>query len=142
MRVLRSVLAILAGCLAAGLVTAALESLGHVFFPPPPGVDLSDHAAMAKIMDQLPPGALISVLAGWSIGTGVGAAVAARLAARGATSHGLIVGLVMLALGVATMIAIPHPVWFQLAAVVLTPICAWFGAKLGAAAKNRAAAAN
>jgi hypothetical protein len=142
MRVLRSVMAIVAGCLVAGLATAALESLGHVLFPPPPGVDLSDHTAMAKIMDQLPPAALISVLTAWGIGTGAGAAVAARLSARGATSHGLIVGLIWLALGVATMVAIPHPVWFQIVAVILTPICAWFGAKLGASGKNRSPAAN
>jgi hypothetical protein len=139
MRVLRSILAVVAGCFAAGVLTALVEGLGDVIFPPPPGVDLSDHAAMAKIMDQLPLGALLSVLAGWAIGTGGGAAVAARLAPRAAAIHGLIVGLVMMALGVATMLMIPHPVWFWIAAVLLTPASAWIGTKIGAKPKNLAA---
>ncbi len=142
MRVLRSILAVVAGCFAAGLLTVVLESLGHVIFPPPPGVDLSDHAALAKIMDQLPLGALICVLGGWAIGTTVGAATAAWLAPRAATVHGLIVGLIMLVLGLFTMIMIPHPVWFQIASVLLTPACAWFGAKVGGGAKNRGPKAN
>ena len=40
MRIVRSILALFAGCLAAGVLTAVCESLGHVVFPPPPGLDL------------------------------------------------------------------------------------------------------
>ena len=142
MRALRSILAVLAGCFDAGLVTLVLEGLGHWIFPPPPGVDFSDHAAVAKIMDQLPLGALVFVLAGWSVGTAVGAATAAWLAPGAAIVPGLIVGLVMLTLGVTTMLIIPHPAWFWVAAVTLTPALAWFGAKIGAGGKKRRATTN
>jgi len=137
MRALRSILAVALGFLAAGLAAAAIEGAGHWLFPPPPGIDLADPAALAKIMDQLPLGALLSVLLGWLAGTTIGAAVSAWLAPGRPFAHGLIVGMLVLACGVATMLAIQHPIWFWAATVVLSPIAAFRGAKLGVAARDR-----
>ena len=141
MRVVRSILALLAGCLAAGVLTAVCESLGHLAFPPPPGTDMSSHEAIARNMDKIPRAAMAAVVLGWAIGTCAGAAVAAWLAPRAPRAHGLVVGLVMLGLGLFTMIVIPHPLWFWVAALVLTPLAAWLGLTLGAA-KNRPPVAN
>lgn len=135
MRIARSIVAVASGCVLAGFVVFAIELLGHWCFPPPANVDLSDAAALAAIMDQIPLGAMLFVLAGWSLAMFVGAAVAAWVSLQYPLIHGLVPAGVMLSVGVATMLAIPHPLWFWIAVLMLSPISAWLGVRAGAAAK-------
>ena len=123
----RSLLAIFAGLFVAFVLIATLETLGHVIYPPPPGVDPTDSESRKEFMDQLPVGAIVSVLVAWGIGTFCGACVAARIAKRAALIHGGIIGALFLAMAVATMIYIPHPLWFSITAVVLIPMAALLG---------------
>jgi hypothetical protein len=44
---LRDALAVLAGVIVGGVVVGAVESVGHLIWPPPPGLDVSDPAALA-----------------------------------------------------------------------------------------------
>lgn len=113
----------LAGILLAGLVVAVLESLGHMVFPPPPGLDLANPADQARLMEVIPLGAKLAVVLAWFIGALAGAWVAVRISGWGPAAWS--VGLVMVALSVATTQMFPHPLWMIAAAVVLPLLAAW-----------------
>ena len=115
----RLVLGAVIGVIAGVAVIAALESIGHVIFPPPEGVNIKDPEVLKSIMDQIPLGAKISVLIAWGGGVLVGGIVA-RVIAQGKAPAASIVGLVLLALAGVTMVQIPHPIWMVIGAFVVT----------------------
>ncbi len=127
---LRIILGTLAGIVAAGLIVLAIESLGHMIYPPPPGIDLANPEALATIIDQLPLGALIAVVVAWIAGSFGGGAVAAKISRVHWTAG--TVGAVMVAGGAWSMIEIPHPMWMRIALLPATLLPAmsagwWFG---------------
>jgi len=126
--VLRSVLGVIVGVIAAVVVVGVLESVGHTIYPPPPGIDLHNPEALKTIIDQLPLGAIVMVLVAWGAGSLVGGFTAGAVAGRAQVVHGLIVGGIQMSFGILTMIMIPHPVWFMIAAVVAVIPPAWLGA--------------
>ena len=128
----------LAGSIVGVILIAVVEMLGHLVFPPPPGIDPTDPESLRTAMELVPAGALAAVLLAWGIGTFAGACLTARLAARARSAHGMVVGLLMLAGGVANMMIIPHPLWFWFLGVAVFPLAAWLGGR-GAAGGHRAA---
>lgn len=129
--VLRSILAVLAGLVVAGILISIIEAVGHTLYPLPPGIDPSDREAISGIMQNAPAGALIFVLLAWDIGNLAGSWVAARLAGRNPMPHAIIVGALLLAGAIYTMIIIPHPAWFWVAALVITAAATYVGGRLG-----------
>lgn len=124
-----SLLALLAGAVAGGGSIFLLESLAHVAFPPPPGVDWSDAAAAAAALGAVPAGAFVAVWLAHALGTGLAAWTAARLAPKSALAHGLAVGLLFWIGGVANLFAMPHPGWFVALELPVYPLAAWIGAR-------------
>ena len=106
---MRIVAGIVVGAVVAILCVAGIEMVGHLAFPPPPGIDLADPAQVARIMENVPLAALAFVAAAWFIGALAGAWVA-NLVARRALAGWIVVALV-LAAGIYTMTTIPHPAW-------------------------------
>lgn len=127
---MRSILAVLAGVVVAGIVIAGVEYLGHLIYPPPPGLDPSDVESMKAMMADIPLGSLLFVLLAWALGSLAGGGVAARIAARSYLLHALIVGGIMLIGGVINMAMIPHPLWFWIVGVILFLPSAYAGARL------------
>jgi hypothetical protein len=105
-----------------------VEFLGHKFYPLPPGVDLRDEKAMAIYAESVPVQAMMLVLLGWALGTFAGAWVAARIAIMAKVAY--LVGGIFLAAAVANMLLVPHPKWMLISALVVIPICAYFGGRL------------
>jgi len=130
--ILRSLAAVLAGMIAAIILIVLLEALGHHLFPPPPGIDTSSTHSLEEAMKagKIPPGALASVLVGWVVAALGGSWVGARLAGRAPMAHGLTVGAIELALAIAMMLSMPHPLWIWAAALIGIPGAAWLGAWL------------
>jgi hypothetical protein len=120
---LRSTAAVVGGLVAAVLVIAGLEAIGHTVYPPPPGIDLHNPESLKTIIDQLPIGAIVMVLVAWGSGTLIGGFTAGTIAGQAHVGHGLVVGGVVMAFAVLTMVMIPHPLWFMVASsfVVLPP---------------------
>ena len=137
MRILRSVLAVILGIVAAGLLIWVVEGVGHRVYPPPEGVDFHDPQAVAAIMEEIPLGALLFVLLAWGVGTLAGGWLAALVAGRSATLYALIVGAVMLAGGIMNRVMIPHPVWFWILGVLVFLPAAWLGARLAPAGRDQ-----
>jgi hypothetical protein len=128
---LRSVLAVGAGLLSGFLVGGTIEAVSHHMFPMPSGLDSHDPKSVAAYMAEIPTGAIVSILVGWTLATLIGSAVAARLARSSRTLHGFVVGAAFLAASLATLLMIPHPLWFWAGTLVLLPASSYAGARIG-----------
>lgn len=132
--VMRSIVAVLAGMIVFAFLVMAIEAVGMMIFPPPPGTDMADPEAARAAMANAPMGSLLVVLLAWIVGTFAGAWTAARIARRAPVGHGLVVGVLGLAAAIANMLMIPHPIWFWVLGVAVFLPAAWLGARIAAAA--------
>jgi hypothetical protein len=124
-------MAIVGGTVVAFIVVMVLEMVEMKIYPPPPGLDMSDPAAVRAVMATIPLGALVLVLVAEVTGAFAGGYLAAFIARRTPAVHALIVGgLVMLA-AVGNMLSIPHPVWFWVIALILFLPASYVGGLLG-----------
>ncbi len=127
---MRIVLGVVAGIVVAFLCVFAVEYVGHGLYPPPAGLDASNPADQARLMDSMPAAAKAMVLAAWFVGALAGAWVANRIAGR--SLAGWIVALLVIAAGVATMVMIPHPAWMWAGGILLPLAGAWIAERMGA----------
>ncbi len=115
----RKIIAVLLGIITAFASVAGIEALGHAIYPPPIDLDMNDTEKMAEYMQLAPLGALLSVLAAWTIATLVGGVVAGKVSGEKPLVFASIIGALMMAASVSTLIMIPHPTWFSITAIVL-----------------------
>jgi hypothetical protein len=64
----RHVGAVIVGVILAVALVAGAETISHLTYPPPVGLDLSDTAAVRAWVTTLPKGAFALVLIGWTLG--------------------------------------------------------------------------
>lgn len=113
--ILRNVLAIVAGVVVGLVVITSVQFVNNVIFPPPPGIDLSDPAAMKAAVGSLPAGAFIVLILGYLVGTTAGCWTAGRIAAEGQRRVMRLVALVFVVGGILNFRSIPHPTWVVVA---------------------------
>ena len=123
-------LSILAGVIAGGITVFIVESIGHLIWPPPAGVDMTDPDQLATIMDTIPFAAKAAVVVAWGCGSFVGGFVASKISKDPGNVASLLTGGVLLLFGVMTMFAFPHPIWMMVAGVLLPIPCAYAGAQI------------
>jgi hypothetical protein len=109
---MRSVMAVVVGCLAAFFHIGAIESLNYLFYPLPEGLDPAKPETIVAYMKVIPTGALFVVLLAWMVGTFAGSWITTRLAPSPKRNHGLVIGALFLLAAIGNMSAIPHPLWF------------------------------
>jgi pimeloyl-ACP methyl ester carboxylesterase len=129
----RSILAVVAGFVAATIIMMTVESInGRVLYPDlgRQAQGVTDREVVRALMASAPVGALLVVLAGWAIGGLAAGWVAARLAARAPLAHALAVGAVLTLAGIANNLMIPPPLWFWIAGLVVFIPATWTGARL------------
>ncbi|MGB3845178.1 MAG: hypothetical protein WA940_04855 [Sphingopyxis sp.] len=120
--IVRAVVAVGAGVFTAGAIVILFEMLGHMLFPPPPGIDPTDPDNQARLMELIPTGAKIAVVAAWFCGALAGSVVAAKIGRK--PLYAWIIGAIMVALSAVTTMMFPHPAWMVIAAVVLPVVAA------------------
>lgn len=125
---LRKILAVVAGVVTCVLVVFVVEAIGHLVYPPPPGVDLHDPEAVKSLISTLPAGALLFVVLAWVLGAFAGGAVAGLIGRS--LVPAILIGAIELLFGIMTMVMIPHPVWMIALGVLLPIPSAWAGGRL------------
>ena len=123
----RKVLGAVVGIAIAVVTVALVEMISHAVFPPPADLDVSDSESLATYMRQAPVGALLLVVAGYLIGTFDGVFIGALIGRGKPAAYAALIGLLMLVATIANLIMIPHPFWFQAAAVIGIPLAALAG---------------
>ena len=113
----RKILAVVAGLVVALLIVMLIQRFGHSLFPPPTDMDISDQEFMRKYVASLPWGPLAFVIASYVLAAFGGGLVAAMLAGERPMIFSGLIALAVLAGAVSTMVMIPHPTWFEIAAV-------------------------
>ena len=127
---LRNVLAVVAGLAAAVAVVAVVEAVSARLFPLPAGLDFTDRAAMAEAIAGLPAGAFVMVVIAWGLAALSGSAVATGVSRR--IGPGYLIGLLLLAAGIANMVMIPHPVWMWIGGIIVILLGTMVGSRLAA----------
>jgi hypothetical protein len=132
----RRILGTLAGAAIGLALIETFELISSKVYPFPPGVSLENREAIATWIATLPAGALLLVLAGWFTGTLAGSLVATRIAHS--PIAGLLVATLLIVAGVVTVLTIPHPAWFLVAAAIAYALATWAGVRLGVGSTRRA----
>ena len=125
---LRRVMGVVVGLVAAMVTIGIVEWLGRQVFPPPAGVDMSDPAAIGRAVSSLPTGLKASVSLAWFFGTFAGG-VAGLAIARWRPVPWIVAAVVVLA-AMANYVMIPHPLWMQIAGIALPPLAAMLALRL------------
>ena len=133
----RTILGAVAGLVVAVVTIMLVEFAGHQVYPPPEGLNPMVTEDMAIIMQLLPFGAMLFVVAAWVIGAFEGGFVAALIARKGHPRAAAIVPALMVMAGVVAMIIqMPaHPKWMSVAGMLLPIPAALLGAALAARLK-------
>ena len=119
---LRSIVALVAGLFATMIVITGMEAISAVWlFPPPPGLDFRDPAAVNAFIKTMPAPAFAWILGAWLLGTFIGAGLAARIAERHRALLAVLIGLLVVIGTIVNATSIEHPRWV-LALGVLLPI--------------------
>ncbi len=129
---LRSVLSVVIGVIAASVIILLVNRAGHIIYPPPAGLDPMDPASMASV----PLAAKIAVVLAWFAGALGGGVVASLIAKRWAPAAWVVASTILLLAGV-TMMQFPHPLWMMIGAVVATGAGGFLAVKLTSAYYGR-----
>lgn len=123
---MRNILAVVAGLVAAMIAMAIVQAVGDAMLPPPP--DLAGVDDPAQVMDLIPVEARIAVALAWFLGALAGACAAIAVSRR--VLPAWIVGLLIALLGVWSTRMVPHPDWLLAASAVLPLVAVLFAKRL------------
>jgi hypothetical protein len=126
--VIRALLGVFGGLALAMAMVYVLQGIGQQIYPPPAGLDPADREAFSAAVAAMPLMALVMVLVAYALGTFAGAWVAARIGGR--PFYAFLVGGVMTMAGMGNLIAVPHPLWFTIVAVLLFLPSAWLASRV------------
>jgi hypothetical protein len=118
MKSIRSVLAVVIGAIVAVAAITGMEVIGHLLFPLPPGLDLTNPEQLRGYLHAMPPGQLCFVLFGWLVGTCLGGIVASLIAPQRVRPAANGVAMVVAVATLVNFRAIPHPAWFMVISIL------------------------
>ncbi len=127
---LRRVLAVIGGLMIGMILIGLLEGLGHLIFPPPAHLDMTDMEQVANYLTDAPIISLFWIILAWGIGAFVGGAVATLIDKTTSRTPAYILGGILSLSGIFNLIMLPHPLWFWLGILVFIPGALW-GRKVG-----------
>jgi len=132
-KVVRSILAVIAGFVAASAVMMVIETVnGHVLNPElgKMAQGMTDREAIRALMASASIGAFLVVLFGWALGSLVGGFLAAWIGRNTPVAHALVIGVFLTLAGIADNLMLPPPTWFWISSLVVLLPAAYAGARL------------
>ena len=122
-----SVWPIAAGLLTAFIIMMVFEYINSFFYPLPEGLDSNDTAAVHAFTASLPWTAYILVFLGWAFGSFKAGCVTTYLASERTYRRSLVVGLILIALGIANHFMIGQDVLVTLLSLPVFMIGTFLG---------------
>ncbi len=131
MKILKNILAILAGIIIGSIVNSGLLELGNHLIATPEGFDNSTTEKLVETFHLLKPANFLTVFLAHGLGTLVGAFIAAKIAVTKKRLFSLVIGVLFLIAGITMVFIVPSPMWFNAVDLILAYIpMAWLGWKL------------
>lgn len=112
----RLVLGIIAGIVAAVATIGGLNLVSHMLHPIPDGLRAENYAAIGAFIAAMPAWALAVIALAWFLGALVGGLAAGLVSRRSWTVW--LIGLLIIAAAAVNVFNIPHPLVLQIAAFV------------------------
>ena len=117
-RVIRSILAVIAGFVAASVIMMIVETANGKLLYPELGKraeGVTDREEIKAIMAGAPVGALVVVLVGRALGSLAGEYLATLISGNPPYGHALVLGALLTLAAVANNLMLPPPLWFWIA---------------------------
>ncbi len=112
-KLLRNLLATVAGIVIGGSVNGFLIKLSPSLIPPPAGIDVNNAESLAKGIHLFEPRHFVMPFLAHALGTLVGAFLAHLIAVTNRTRRAYVIGVFFLLGGIAASYMIPAPAWFK-----------------------------
>lgn len=129
--VLKNILAIIVGAAVGSMVNMLLITISGTIIPPPAGANVTTFEGLKATIHLFEPKHFIFPFLAHALGTLTGAFVAAKLAANNKSRFAMVIGILFLFGGMANIIMVPAPMWFNVLDVVVAYIpMALLGGKL------------
>ena len=116
---LRKIIAVLAGIIAATLIFMGFEAIRDNRYPLPYGIDPADHEAVDAYIQTLPSAPFIIVSAGWIIGSFLCGMIIRIISKSSNKTPAYIAGLFLTTAGIVDVFMYTQPLWFTVAGVVV-----------------------
>ncbi|GAB2535020.1 hypothetical protein [Rufibacter soli] len=126
----KSILAVLGGTAIGVFSISLIQYLSQQIYPP--DLNLEETEAVTASLTNAPTPALLLALFSYALGSFFGGMVAARYASSRPVLHALLVGLLLMAMGIANLVALPHPTWFLVASLLVFLPMSFFGGNMSA----------
>lgn len=131
--IVRNILAVVVGLVVGAVVNMGTLKMGASLVPPPAGADTMTMEGLKASMHLFGPQHFLFPFLAHALGTLVGAAAAAIIAATRKLRFAMVIGVAFLGGGVAMVLGVPSPMWFNVLDLVGAYIpMAWLGWKIGA----------
>jgi hypothetical protein len=135
---------VIAKCFLAGVVgfltvvvlNLGIDLLAHAFAPTWDDLVDSDRRALLARSKAIWFGSLVGLSVASVFGAVVGSWLAARLGLRSKVAHGIVVGSILLVVAIQAILIAGRPFLVLAAVLVLLPLCAYAGRRLGARRGN------
>ncbi|MDZ7805684.1 MAG: hypothetical protein U5K71_01045 [Gracilimonas sp.] len=127
----RNILALIIGLVVGGFVNMGIIMISGSIIPPPDGAIVTTMEGLQESLHLFQPRHFLMPFLAHALGTLFGAFITALIAAKDNMRWGMGVGAFFLIGGIANVIALPAPIWFNILdlAVAYLPM-AWIGVKL------------
>ena len=128
---LRNVLAVIVGLVIGSILNGSIISISDKIIAPPLGADVKTLEGLKASLHLFEPKHFIMPFLAHALGTLLGAFLAALIGASVKMRLAMIVGFIFLAAGIANVIMLPAPMWFNVLDLVGAYLpMAWIGGML------------
>ena len=116
---LRKILGVFFGIVAAVFISMGAEYLQKALYPPPAGLDPADPHAVSAYTVSLPVNALLILLTGWFVGSFVCGLLIRLIAKSKDITAPFLAGLFLLCAGIVDMFSVLYPTWFIITGMLI-----------------------
>ncbi len=124
--ILKNSLAVLVGIVLGSVINMAIITISGSIIPPPDGADLKTMEGLKASMHLMQPKHFLFPFLAHALGTLVGAILAFKIAASRNSQMALIVAVLFLIGGIANVIMLPSPMWFNVVDLVGAYLPMWY----------------
>ena len=129
--VIRNILAVVAGFILGSIINMGIITVSSSIIPPPEGADVTTMEGLKASIHLFQPKNFIMPFLAHALGTLAGAFLAAYIAVSHKLNVALGIGILFLLGGIANVVMLPSPMWFNALDLVCAYIpMAYLGGKL------------